>query len=137
METKIRDNIINELRKEYPIEEQVKFDQFSLSDRLQENMKLKIKYQELYDHENYIHSKLKDKLDILICNRYDYYRFESDRNLTKTEIENYYLPADKKVRKVKNIIEKQEIRVKFFDVCLKAINELYWRIKAYIDNEKV
>ena len=137
MNVEERDKLIENLKEEYPIEEQVKFNQFCVSDKLQDNMKLKIKYQELYDHENYIHHKLKDKLDILICNRYDYYRFESDRNLTKTEIENYYLPADKKIRKVKNIIEKQEIRVKFFDICLKAINELYWRIKAYIDNEKV
>ena len=132
-----RDNIVNKLREEYPIETQVLFNEFTISDKLQDNMKLKIKYQEHYDHENYIYHKLKEKLDILICNRYDYYRFESDRNLTKTEIENYYIPADKKIRKVKDIVEKQYIKVKFFELCVKAINELYWRIKAYIDNEKV
>jgi hypothetical protein len=132
-----RDKIVEELREKYPIEKEVSFNEFNISEKLQENMTLKIKYQELYDKENFLYKELQNKYDILVGQRYDFYKFESDRNLTKTEIEQYYLPKDKKIRQLKEILKKQEIKVKFFEICMRSIDNLYWRIKAYLDNEKL
>lgn len=137
MKQEDRDKIVNELKNEYPIEDQVKFNEFTISDKLQENQELKVKYYELYEREKFLYDELIKKHDILMGQRYDFYRFESDRNLTKAEIEKYYLPKDKKIRQMSELITKQEIRVKFFELCYKAIDGLYWRIKNWIDNEKV
>jgi len=136
MKQEERDALIEELKEQYPIHQQVLFNEFTIGDKLQENMKLRVKYQELYEKEQFKYDKLKEKFDVLQAQRYDFYRFESDRNLTKTEIEQYYLPADKKLRKLKEIIEKQELRMKFFKLCMDSIDKLYWRMKQYIDNEK-
>jgi len=132
-----RNEIIEQLKEQYPIVEQCSFNEFNLNDRLIENTKLYVQYKELYEHEKFIYEKLLEKLDIIKGQRFDFYKFESDRSLTKTEIEQYYLPMDKKIRKMNDIIKKQEIRVKFFSLCLQGVNNLYWRIKTYIDTEKL
>lgn len=132
-----RDNIVKKLREEYPIEEQTKFNEFNIGDKLQENTSLKLMYQDLYEKEKFFYDQLKVKYNIIVGKRYDFYRFEFDRNLTKTEVEQYYLPKDSKILKMKSILQKQEIRVKFFEICMKSIDNLYWRIKYFIDNEKI
>jgi hypothetical protein len=125
MKQEERDALVEELKEQYPIHNQVCFNEFNIGDKLQENMKLRVKYQELYEHELFKYDKLKEKFDILQGQRYDFYKFESDRNLTKTEIEQYYLPKDVKLRKLKEIIEKQELRMKFFKLCMDSIDKLY------------
>lgn len=67
-----RDNILEELRQEYPIVEQVKFNEFNIGDKLQENMKLRIKYQELYEKELFIYNQLLEKYNDLVGKRYDF-----------------------------------------------------------------
>jgi hypothetical protein len=132
-----RNEIIEQLKEQYPILEQVKFNEFNINDKLQSNTELKFYYQELYEQEKFIYEKLLEKLDIIKAQRFDFYKFEYDRVLTKTEIEQYYFPADKKIRKMNDIIKKQEIRVNFFSLCVKSIDKLYWNIKTYLDNEKL
>jgi hypothetical protein len=94
-----REEIINELKEQYPILDQCTFNEFNINDKLIENTKLYVQYKELYEHELFIYKQLEDKKDQLVGQRYDFYRFESDRNLGKTEIEQYYLPRDPKVKK--------------------------------------
>ena len=132
-----RDQILEELKEQYPILEQTKFNEFNISDKLQENTQLYTKYKELYDQEKFVYNQLEEKMEVLKGQRYDYYRFDYDRNLQKTEIEQYYLPKDPKILKMKKLLEKQKIKVDFFSLCLQGVNNLYWRIKAYLDNEKL
>jgi len=131
-----KDKIVNELKETYPIEQQVSFNEFNLNDKLEENTKLKVKYQELLDNEQYILDKIKEKSEDIKGQVYDYYRFEYDRNLQKTEIENYYLNRHPKVKKINDLIDKQEIRVKFFKICVNAIDRLYWAMKNYVDHNR-
>ncbi len=128
--------IVNELKEQYPIEEQVTFNEFNINDKLEINTKLKMKYQELLESENAIYHRILEKLEDVKGQAYDHYRFEFDRNLQKTEIEQYYLPRHPKVKKLKELLAKQEIRVKFFKICVNAIERLYWSMKGYIDNNK-
>ena len=125
MNTEERDAIIEKLKEEYPIMEQVKFNEFNVAEKLQMNMELKIKYQELYEHNLFVLNKLKDKYEELKGKRYDFYRFESDRNLSKTEVEQYYMPQDRKLKEFKQLMEKQEVKVAFFKLCMSSIGELY------------
>ena len=135
MTKKERDEIIAELKEQYPIEEQTTFNEFNLNDKLQENTKLYRQYKELYEHELFVYRQLEEKMDILKGKQYDFYRFESDRNLQKSEVEQYYLPRDKKILKMKDMLQKQQTRVNFFKLCMDSIDKLYWRMKAFMQGD--
>jgi hypothetical protein len=130
-----REEIINELKEQYPILDQCTFNEFNINDKLIENTKLYVQYKELYEHELFIYKQLEDKKDQLVGQRYDFYRFESDRNLGKTEIEQYYLPRDPKVKKMNQVLEKQKVKVDFFKLAMDSIEKLYWRMKEFLKSE--
>lgn len=130
-----REEIINELKEQYPILEQVKFNEFNINSKLMENTELYIKYQELYKHEQFIYNQLEEKMDHLKGQRYDFYKFENDRVLTKTEIEQYYLPRDPKIIKMNKIMDKQKIKMDYFKICMDSIEKVYWRMKEFLKNE--
>lgn len=135
LSTEERNNIVEDLRQQYPIEDQCSFNEFNINDKLMENTQLYVQYKQLYEHECFVLSQLQEKMDILKGNLYDQYKFESDRNLTKTEIEQYYIPGNKKFLKMKKILEKQEIKVQFFKLCVDSVEKLYWRAKEWLKSE--
>lgn len=137
MNSQERNELLEELKTEYPILEQVKFNEFTINEKIQENMSLRMKYKELYDHHKFVYDKMCETFDEVKCERYDYYRFEHDRKLGKTEIEEYYLPHDKKLKPYKDKLEKQKLKVDFFKLCHESIEKLYWRMKQFIDNERI
>lgn len=128
------DKIILDLHEEYPITEHVKFCEFDLHDKLEKNGDLILMYNDLLIKEEAYLEKIENLMDKLLGERYDYYRFESEKNLQKPEIEKYYLPKDPKILAMKNIITKQNIRVKFFKMCVNALNKVGWSMKTYSDN---
>lgn len=128
--------ILEDLQQQYPIMEQVSFDEFSILEKQSRQPFLLMEYQGLLDREKYILDELREMLDALVGKQYDYYKFQYDKELLKPEIEKYYLPNDKKIRKLKNIIRKQEVRVGFFEACVKGMSQLGWAIKNYIDAHK-
>lgn len=130
------DDVIKELMAEHPIIEMVKFSDLNLSEKLSDNPWLMVKYKEFHIKENAILVELQDKYDMLVGKQYDYYRFELDKELTKPEIEKYYLPKDKKIIQMKQILRKQELRVKFFEMCYKGLEQQGWRIKSWIDVQR-
>jgi hypothetical protein len=132
-----REIILKELKDEYPILKQCTFSEFTINEKLQENMKLRIQYNELYEHHKYLYDKLNDKKEELICDLYDHYRFEHDRNLSKIEIEQYYLPKHPKIKKMNKILEKQKLKMDFFKLCVSSLEKLYWNIQTYVKNEKL
>lgn len=132
-EDKEINEILNELQKEYNIFDEVKFNEFDISEKLEKQSYLYLKYVDLKDKEYAILEEFKEMLEVLIGKQYDYYRFEIDKQLQRQEIEKYYLPKDEKIRKMKKIIRKQEARYKFFDACAKAIDKQGWAIKNFLD----
>jgi hypothetical protein len=132
-EQKDVEGIVKELLEEHPITEMVKFSDIDIQKKLEDNPYLIVKYRELYYGELAKLDSLQDKLDRLIGIRYDHYRFESDRELTKAEIERYYLPKDKPVVQMKAIFRRQEARVRFFENCFKGLEKMQWSMKSFID----
>jgi len=126
-------DVVEKLLEEHPIIELVKFSELDIQEKLQDNPYLIVKYRELYYAELAKLESLQDKYDLLTGRRYDWYRFESDKELTKPEIEKYYLPKDKKIQQMKKILRNQEIRVRFFETCFKGLEQQGWRMKSYID----
>jgi len=133
---KDKDMILKELLTEHPIPELVKFSELNISERVQENVGLIVKYRDFYHRELSRLDHLNDLYDKLVGIRYKFYRFEADDAWTKVEIEKYCIPQDAKVLKMKNIIRIQEVKVRFFEMAWKAFEKLQWSMKLFVDTLK-
>lgn len=128
--------ILNKLLKEYDIESEVEFNEFNLAEKIQNNSFILMKYNHKLIEEKSILEKLKDILEKKVGERYHYYRFNFDEELTKSEIEKYYLPKDDELKKIKKLINEQKIRVDFFETATKAIESQKWNMKNFIESLK-
>jgi len=133
-EKSIEEQIIDELKKDHPIEEMIKFSEINLMEKLQENSFMIVKYREHYYLELSKMEELEDKYDKLVGLRYQFYRFEDDKEYTKVEIEKYCIPSDPKILQFKRIMARQKARVRFFEIAFKAFEQVGWRMKTYSDN---
>ena len=130
----IRDEIVSDLKNMHPIEKLVEFDEINLQEKLQRSAYFIIHYDDLLKKEEMIYQELENKYDALLGTRYDYYRFEYDKELQKPEIEKYYLNKDKMVVQMKNIMLKQKVRVDFFKTCLNGLKSSAWNMKTFSSN---
>jgi hypothetical protein len=130
------ERIFNELKEKYPIDDMIKFDETDIQEKLQNNTFNIIHYKELYYKELDIYEELERKMEALTGQRYKYYRFNHDEEWSKPEIEKYCLPIDKKIIRMKKILKKQKVRVRFFELCYKAFEQQGWRMKTYTDRDR-
>jgi len=130
------EKIFEELKQQYPIDQLIKFDETDIQEKLQDNTFQIIKFKELYYKELDIYEDLERKLEALTGIRYKHYRFNQDEEWSKPEIEKYCLPADKKIIRMKKLLKKQGVRVRFFEMCYKAFEQQGWRMKTYTDRER-
>ena len=131
-----KDRIIKELLEEHPIHELVKFSELDISEKLTDNVRLLVKYRDLYHKELARKDKLEDLMEKLMGSRYKYYRFDDDHEWTKPEIEKFALPADRKIQRMKRIIRRQKVKVRFFEMCWKAFEKQSWSMKMFIETTK-
>jgi len=131
-----RERILKDLMEEHPILEIVSFNELDLQEKLKENTFLTLKYQDLYNMERMIYEEMEEKLEMLMGKRYDHFRFEQDKALTKTEIEKYYLPKDKYIKKMRKVMRSQMVRVEFFEMCFKGLKDVKWNMKEFGQNER-
>ena len=132
-EEKEEKEIVKKLLEEHPISEMVKFSEIDLYEKIEKNPYWIVKYREHYYNEVAKLEELEDIKEKILGKRYDYYRFEIDKNLSKPEIEKYYLPKDEKVLQIKKIIRRQKVRVRFFEMAYKVFEKMQWSMKNYID----
>lgn len=132
-EERERDKIYKELLEKHPIKEMVKFSEIDLYEKIEKNPFWIVEYREYYYNELEKLERLEDIYDKVCGKRYDYYRFEIDKQLSKPEIEKYYLPKDEYVLKIKKLIRRQKIRVRFFEIAFKGFEKMQWSMKNYID----
>lgn len=132
----VEDKIIEELEKKFNINEEVSFNEYNLSEKLQNHSFVLLQYNQILLREKINLSKLEEILNKKMGEKYHYYRFNFDEQLTKPEIEKYYLVKDKDILKIKELLRKQEIVVGFFEACVKSIESMGWDIKNFIENSK-
>ena len=130
------EKILEELKAEHNVDELISFTDIDIQEKLKENSFMVMKYKDLWIKEKATLEDLEDKLNTLISKRYNYYRFEIPENLTKVEIEKYYLPGDKKIIQMKTILRKQQVRVDFFSMIFTGLEKMQWNIKVFSDNER-
>lgn len=128
-----RDDIIKKLLEEHPIDKIVSFSELDVHEKLSENSSMLVKYMELLNVERehlYRVTALRDKKT---GERYDHYRWNTDKELKPAEIEKYYLPKDETVMKANMLVQRQQWRVDFFQMCVKAIDKLSWTMKNFLE----
>jgi hypothetical protein len=128
--------IFDELHLEHKIEEMATFSEIDIAEKLQKNEMMVIRYKELYYNELNKYEILERKLDALKGIRYKHYRFNDEHEWQKKEIEDYCLPSDEKIIKMKKMLQKQQVRVRFFDMCWKAFNSMGWSMKTFTERER-
>jgi len=133
-EKETKEKILEKLLNDNPIDEMVKFSEMDIQEKLKENSYMIIKYTELHHKELSIMDELQIKYDKLVGIRYKYYRFDDDKEWTKVEIEKYCLPADTKIIQMKSIINRQNIRIRFFEMAYKAFEKQQWSMKIFSEN---
>jgi len=133
-EKETKEKILEKLLIDNPIDEMVKFSEMDIQEKLKENSYMIIKYTELHHKELSIMDELQIKYDKLVGIRYKYYRFDDDKEWTKVEIEKYCLPADTKIIQMKSIINRQNIRIRFFEMAYKAFEKQQWSMKIFSEN---
>lgn len=129
--------IFERLKEEHPIDEMVQFSDLDIQEKLKKNEMMVIRYKEFYYNELAKYEELERKMEVLTGKRYSYYKFEDEREWQKKEIEQYCLPQDKKINQMKKIMAKQKIRVRFFEMCYRAFEQLGWRMKTFSDRERM
>ena len=66
------------------------------------------------------------------CMRYTY----DTSPCNNTEIEKYYIPKDEKLKELKILVNKQQLRTEFFESIWKALDKLAWILKLYVQELK-
>lgn len=135
-ETDEINELCEQLKKEHNIEDMVSFNELNVLEKLQNNVLNTIRYKELYFKELDVINILERKMDALKGIRYKYYKFEDNHEWKPKEIEEYCLPADEKIIKLKKIIDKQKVKVRFFEMCWKALDKQNWAMKTWSDRDR-
>jgi hypothetical protein len=128
-----REKLLEELYKEYPIDEMVRFSELDIAEKLQDNTYWVVKFRDLFFQAQADYEHLEDLLEKLIGQRYDHYRFHSDKELDKTEIKAYYLPQDSQILRMKKILARQKIKVEFFKMCVNGMEKQQWNMKNFLE----
>lgn len=126
------DIMLEKLKEDHPIDNIVLFNELNVHEKLQENDWMIVKYRDLYHKELDKLERIKELLEKTEGERYKYYRFDDDNEWTKPEIEKYALPQDEKVRKIKKLVQKQQMRVRFFQMCWKAFESRAWSMSNFL-----
>lgn len=127
--------IFDELKEEHNIEEMVTFTEIDIADKLKKNEMMIIKYKELYYKELNKYEILERKMEALKGIRFKHYKFNDQHEWQKKEIEEYCFPCDEKIIAMKKLLMKQQIKVRFFDMCYRAFEKLGWSMKTFTDRE--
>jgi len=129
----IKTKIWNELYTEWPIVKEIEFSELNFLELLEKKEMLHLKYYDQLVNEQTKGQILEDKLDEVIGDRYDFYRFDYDKSLSPQEIKNYYLNRDSEVLNIKRMILYQKFKTEFFKMCVDNIYRLGFTVKEYAD----
>ena len=69
--------------------------------------------------------------------KYHYYKFENQYQLSSAKEIEIYVNGDEEIHKINLTIQAQETIVKYLEQVLTNINNTGYRIKSYIDIEKI
>jgi hypothetical protein len=132
---KDREDLVEKLKEEYDIISDIQFNEFNISDKLQQLAYIYLRYYDKLLLEKFLFKKYQEMYNKFISKKYNELRFNDARSLSRGEVEKYYMNEmdDEKVKKVKYYLDRQETVVEFFNMCVTSIESLRWNIKSFID----
>lgn len=130
-----KDEILTNLDREFDVEELLTFNEFNIKQRTEDNSFYQLKFRQLFLTETAKLERLKERLNRETGEKYQALK-NGEVQLTKTEIEKFYLVADRDLIRIKGGIAKQEMRVKFFELVVKSFESQQWNIKAWHELSK-
>ena len=128
---------ISKLQEEYDVSEMLDFNEFNINDRLQWNAYLIEQFRLMYINEKHKYGKLEAKFNERAGVWYDHYKYNDGRDLTKTEIERYYLPKTDELIRLKKLLQLQEIRVSYFESLAEAFKSQGFNLRNFVENLKI
>jgi hypothetical protein len=129
--------IFESLKTEHNIEELATFSDIDITEKLRNNEMMIIKYKELYYNELNKYEILERKMNALKGIRYKHYKFNDVHEWQKKEIEEYCFPSDERITAMKKILSKQQVKVRFFEMCFKSFERMGWNMKVFTDRERM
>jgi len=129
-------DILQKLYDEHKIDGLLEFNEFNLAAKIKDQPFISEQFRLIYLKEKHILLKVSDIFEAKQGEKYDHFKFEGEKPLTKTEIEKYYLPKDDKLKELKNLVAKQQLRVDFFESVWKAVDQLAWKYKLFFEMER-
>jgi len=126
-----QNDILRSLYEEYKVQDLLKYNEYNLSNKISDNPFISEQFRLLYLKEAQNYKRVEMLYDELVGKKYDHYKYENEKTLTKTEIEKYYLPKDEKIKEMKNLLYKQELRMDFFESVWKALDKQAWLMKLF------
>lgn len=126
-----QNKMLEVLYKEYKVDELLRYNEHNIADKIKDNPFISEQFRLLFLKEAQNLKRVELLYEEMVGKQYDHYKYESEKSLTKTEIERYYLPKDEKIIKMKELLHKQQLRTDFFESVWKAIDRLGWMMKMY------
>ena len=126
-----QNDILRSLYEEYKVQDLLKYNEYNLSNKISDNPFISEQFRLLYLKEAQNYKRVEMLYDELVGKKYDHYKYENEKTLTKIEIEKYYLPKDEKIKEMKNLLYKQELRMDFFESVWKALDKQAWLMKLF------
>jgi hypothetical protein len=129
------DEIIKEIMLEYPeLYEQLNFNEYTIKERLENNAYLQEMWRMLYIKEKSLLERVRLLKDEYIGKLYEELKFHNDKKLLKTEIENYFIPKDKKAIKFRKLEMKQDTRVQVFQSIWESFKSQAFTMREFLKN---
>jgi hypothetical protein len=130
-----QNDILKQLYKEYSVKDLLEYNEYNISDKISNNSYISEQFRLLYLKESQNYKRVEMLYEELVGKKYDHYKYENEKTLTKTEIEKYYLPKNEKIKKMKNLLYKQELRMNFFESVWKALDKQAWLMKLFLKEQ--
>ena len=127
-----KDEILNKLLDEFPVEDMLNYNEFDVMEKLPMNPYYTEQFRLLYLSHLGKLERVEMMLEEKLAELYTELK-NGEVALTKVEIEKYYIPKDDKVMSLRRTIAKQKIRVGFFEAVYKAFDKQGWQMKQFIN----
>ena len=125
------EEVIRQVEIDYKIEPLEQINEFNLQDKLANNALEQLKFQDFYNKEKNTLDILLRVKDVILGKMFDFYKFNYDKALKTSEIEKYYLPKDKRVIEIDNLIQKQGWKTEHLKARIAALSTEHWHLKDY------
>jgi hypothetical protein len=129
----LENEVIKKLLEEYPIDNILEFNEFTIKEKLQDNAYLQEHFRLIYISECQKLNKIEDKFAQKTGELYDKHKY-GPKDLSKSEIERYYLPVEPELIKFKRMIDLQKIKTEYFSAIIKSLEAQNYNMGTFTKN---